>query len=90
LSPLDYPDLIAAPTLTTCQTGVLTMQRLLIGLGLLLVVAGIAWPLLSRIGLGRLPGDIVIQRGSTSFYFPLVTCIIISVVLSAVMWLFNR
>jgi uncharacterized protein HemY len=66
------------------------MQRLLIGFGLLLVVAGIAWPLLSRIGLGRLPGDIVIQRGSTSFYFPLVTCIIISVVLSAVMWLINR
>jgi hypothetical protein len=46
------------------------MQRLLIGLGLALVLAGIAWPLLSRIGLGRLPGDIMIRRGSTSFYFP--------------------
>jgi hypothetical protein len=54
------------------------------------VLAGIAWPLLSRIGLGRLPGDIVIQRGSTSFYFPLVTCIVISIVLSALMWLLNR
>jgi sensor domain CHASE-containing protein len=41
-------------------------------------------------GLGRLPGDIVIQRGSTSFYFPLVTCIVVSIVLSALMWLFNR
>ena len=66
------------------------MQRLLIGIGLALVLAGIAWPLLSRIGLGRLPGDIVIQCGSTSFYFPLVTCIVISIVLSALMWLLNR
>jgi TRAP-type uncharacterized transport system fused permease subunit len=66
------------------------MQRLLIGIGLALVLAGIAWPLLSRIGLGRLPGDIVIERGSTSFYFPLVTCIVISIVLSALMWLLNR
>ena len=66
------------------------MQRLLIGIGLALVLAGIAWPLLSRIGLGRFPGDSVIQRGSTSFYFPLVTCIVISILLSALMWLLNR
>jgi Protein of unknown function (DUF2905) len=66
------------------------MQRLLIGIGLALVLAGIAWPLLSRIGLGSLPGDITIRRGSTSFYFPLVTCIVISIVLSALMWLLNR
>jgi DUF2905 family protein len=66
------------------------MQRLLIGIGFALVLAGIAWPLLSRIGFGRLPGDIMIQRGSTSFYFPLATCIVISIVLSALMWLLNR
>jgi Protein of unknown function (DUF2905) len=48
------------------------------------------WPMLSPIGLGRLPGDIVIQRGETAFYFPLVTCIIISVVLSILFWLFHR
>jgi DUF2905 family protein len=66
------------------------MQRLLVGIGLALVLVGIAWPLLSRIGLGRLPGDIMIQRGSTSFYFPLATCIVISIVLSALMWLLNR
>jgi len=66
------------------------MQRLLIGIGLALVLAGIAWPLLSRIGLGRLPGDIMIQRGGTSFYFPLATCIVISIVLSVLMWLLNR
>jgi len=66
------------------------MQRLLIGIGLALVLAGVAWPLLSRIGLGRLPGDIMMQRRGTSFYFPLATCIIISIVLSALMWLLNR
>jgi len=66
------------------------MQRFLIGLGLIILIAGIAWPLISRIGLGRLPGDIVIQRGNTSFYFPLVTCLVISLVLSALAWLLNR
>ena len=66
------------------------MQRLLIILGVALLVGGIAWPLLSRIGLGRLPGDIAIQRGNTSFYFPIATCILVSIVFSALMWLFNR
>jgi Protein of unknown function (DUF2905) len=66
------------------------IQRVLIGLGLLILVVGISWPLLSRIGFGRLPGDIVIERGETTFYFPLVTCIIVSVLLSVLFWLFNR
>jgi hypothetical protein len=66
------------------------MQRLLIALGFIILLAGIAWPVLSRIGIGRLPGDIVIQRGGTSFYFPIVTCIVVSIVLSALIWLFNR
>jgi len=66
------------------------VQRFLIGLGLIILMAGIVWPILSRIGFGRLPGDIVFQRGGTTFYFPLVTCIIISVVISTVLWLINR
>jgi hypothetical protein len=66
------------------------MQRLLIVLGVALLLSGIAWPFLSRIGLGRLPGDIAIQRGNTSFFLPIVTCILISIVFSALMWLFNR
>jgi hypothetical protein len=66
------------------------MQRFLIGLGLVILIAGIMWPILSRIGLGRLPGDIMFERGGTTFYFPLVTCIIISLVLSAMFWLVNR
>jgi hypothetical protein len=66
------------------------VQRFLIGLGLVILIAGIMWPMLPRIGLGRLPGDIMFERGGTTFYFPLVTCIIISIVLSAVFWLVNR
>jgi hypothetical protein len=65
-------------------------QRFLIGLGLVILIAGIGWPILSRIGLGRLPGDIVFQRGGVTFYFPLVTCILISIVLSALFWLLSR
>jgi len=65
-------------------------QRFLIGLGVVILVAGIMWPILSRLGLGRLPGDIVFQRGGATFYFPLVTCILISVVISALFWLLNR
>jgi hypothetical protein len=66
------------------------MQRLLILIGVLFLLAGVLWPWLARLGLGRLPGDIVLERGSTSFYFPIVTCIVVSVVLSVVLWLINR
>ncbi len=66
------------------------MSRFLIILGLVILAIGLLWPFLSRLGLGRLPGDIVIQRGNFSFYFPLATCILVSVLLSVVVWLFNR
>jgi len=66
------------------------MQRLLIGLGLVILLGGVLWPLLSRIGLGRLPGDIMFQRGNATFYFPLASSILISVALSLILWLFNR
>jgi hypothetical protein len=66
------------------------MARFLIVLGLVIVAIGLLWPILSRLGLGRLPGDIVIGRGNFSFHFPLATCILVSVLLSVVFWLFNR
>ena len=50
----------------------------------------VSWPILSRIDLGRLTGDIVIQHGNATFYFPLITCIVLSIVLSALFWPFNR
>ena len=66
------------------------MARFLIVLGLALLVAGLLWPYLSRIGLGRLPGDIVIERENVTFYFPLMTCLLVSVLLSLVIWVMNR
>ncbi|MGZ3602482.1 MAG: DUF2905 domain-containing protein [Ktedonobacterales bacterium] len=66
------------------------MARTLIILGIVILVVGLLWPYLSRIGLGRLPGDIVIERENMTFYFPLVTCLLVSVVLSLVLWAANR
>ena len=66
------------------------MSRWLIGIGLALVVLGLLWPWLSRLGLGRLPGDIVIERGAFRFYFPIVTCLVVSVLVSLILWLLNR
>ncbi len=66
------------------------MQRFLILLGVLLVVVGVLWPVLGKLGLGRLPGDIVIERENLRIYVPLATCVVVSLVLSAVLWLLNR
>ncbi|RST49378.1 DUF2905 domain-containing protein [Variovorax sp. MHTC-1] len=62
------------------------MQRLLIALGVLLVVAGLTWPWLSRLPWGRLPGDFAIEREGFSFHFPLATSLIVSIVLSVLFW----
>ena len=64
-------------------------RTILIAAGLLLVVAGLAWPWLSRY-LGRLPGDVVVRRGNFTFAFPIVTCLVISVILTLLLWLFGR
>ncbi|MER8381623.1 DUF2905 domain-containing protein [Mesorhizobium sp. M0142] len=66
------------------------MSRTLIVVGLIIVAIGLLWPWVSRIGLGRLPGDIVIQRENFTFYVPIGTGILISIVLSFVLWLLNR
>ena len=66
------------------------MQRFLIIVGVLLVLVGFAWPWLSRLGLGRLPGDINIERDGWSFHFPLVTSVIVSLVLTLLLWLFRK
>jgi hypothetical protein len=66
------------------------MQKLFILLGLILLVAGLAWPWLRRLPFGSLPGDIHIVRETFSFSFPIVTCLVISVVLSLLLWFFRR
>jgi hypothetical protein len=66
------------------------IQRLLVVVGLGIAAVGVAWPFLARLGLGRLPGDILVRRGAFTFYAPIATCIIVSVVLSLVLWLLRR
>jgi hypothetical protein len=66
------------------------VRKLLIAVGLLFVAAGLLWPWLSRLGLGRLPGDIAIQRQNFSLYFPVVTCLVISAVATLLFWLFRK
>jgi len=66
------------------------MNRLLIALGAVFVVAGLAWPWLRRMTLFHLPGDIVIDRGNFKFFFPLTTMLVVSLALSLLAWLLRR
>jgi hypothetical protein len=66
------------------------MARILVILGIVLIVVGLLWPWLSKVGLGRLPGDFVIERGNVRIYIPLATSIAVSVVISLLLWLFGR
>ena len=61
------------------------VQKLLIIVGLLFIVIGLLYPFFRDIGFGRLPGDIVIKKENSSFYFPIVTCIVVSVVISLIL-----
>jgi formate hydrogenlyase subunit 3/multisubunit Na+/H+ antiporter MnhD subunit len=66
------------------------VSRVLIVIGLAILILGLLWPVLGKIGIGRLPGDIVIRRDHFSFYFPIVTSLVVSAVLSLILWLVNR
>jgi len=66
------------------------VRRLLIVFGVALIVLGVLWPLVAKMGLGRLPGDITIERDNFRLYIPLATSLLISVVLSLVLWLIGR
>lgn len=68
------------------MTGV---PRILVTVGLLLVVAGLAWPVVTKLGLGRLPGDIAIERENFRFYFPLTTMVLVNVAIWLLMRLFG-
>jgi hypothetical protein len=64
--------------------------RFLIVAGIVLIAAGLLWPWLSRLGLGRLPGDIVIERENFRFYFPIITSLVVSLGLTLLIWFFRR
>ena len=66
------------------------MQRILITVGAIILAAGLLWPWLAKLGLGRLPGDIRIETENGVFYFPLTTSIIVSAALSLIVWVIRR
>ena len=65
------------------------MQKLLIILGIVILVIGLLYPYIKKLGLGQLPGDLMFKSGNSTFFFPIVTCIIISVVLTIILNLFK-
>ena len=66
------------------------MQKFLIIAGLSLLIVGLLWAWLGKPPLGRLPGDIVVERGGFRFYFPVTTAVLLSLVASLLYWLFRR
>lgn len=66
------------------------MNRALIILGLICLLVGLFWPWLRQLPLGRLPGDILIVRENFRFSFPLASCLVVSLVLSLLLWLFRK
>lgn len=68
----------------------MSIPRVLIIAGVVLIAVGLLWPWLSRFGLGRLPGDMVVERDHMRFYFPLTTSLIISLIVTLLFWWFRR
>jgi len=66
------------------------MNRWLLGAGFTLILAGLSWPWLSRLPLGRLPGDLHVQREGWDLYFPVTSCVLVSLALTLVLWLWRR
>ncbi len=66
------------------------IQKTFIIIGILFVLVGLLFPLLKDIGLGRLPGDIVIKKEKSSFYFPIVTCIVVSIIVSLILMFLKK
>ena len=66
------------------------MQKLLITLGLVILAIGLLWPVITKLGLGRLPGDILVRREGITVYVPLPTSIVVSVVVTALIWWFRK
>jgi hypothetical protein len=68
----------------------IVVSRVLVIIGVILIIIGLAWPLLQKLGLGRLPGDISIERDGFRFYFPITTSIIVSLILTLILWILRK
>ncbi|MBZ0182843.1 MAG: DUF2905 domain-containing protein [Melioribacteraceae bacterium] len=67
-----------------------SMQRILIIVGILILVTGLLWPYISKLPIGRLPGDIIINKPGFKIYIPITTMILISAVISLILYLFRK
>ena len=65
------------------------MQKILIIIGIILLIIGVIYPYIKKLGLGQLPGDILFKTGNSTFFFPIVTCIIVSIILTMIINLFK-
>ena len=66
------------------------MNRTIIIIGIIIVIIGLAWPILGKLPIGRLPGDIIIKKEDFSFYFPITTMILVSIIITALFYLFKK
>ncbi len=66
------------------------MNKILVFIGIVIIAVGLLWPVISKMPFGKLPGDIAIKKDGFQLYFPVTTMIIISLVLSVILWLFKR
>ena len=66
------------------------MAKWLITIGIILVTLGLLWPLLAKLGLGSLPGDVKLERKGFTFYFPITTGLIVSALITLILWIFRR
>ena len=82
--------LLAQPYANKIGIKALKMSRALIVTGTILVALGLLWPIIAKVGLGRLPGDMVIERESVKFYAPITTSILLSIVINAILWMWQR
>jgi len=66
------------------------MNKTVIYIGILIVIVGLLWPWITKLPLGKLPGDIAIKKEGFQLYFPITTMIIVSLVISVILWLFKK
>ena len=67
----------------------INMQKILIIIGIILLIVGLLYPYIKKLGLGQLPGDIIFKTGNSTFFFPVMTCLIISIILTIIFNLFK-
>ena len=67
----------------------INMQKILIIIGIILLIVGLLYPYIKKLGLGQLPGDILFKTGNSTFFFPIMTCLIISIILTIIFNLFK-